>query len=529
MPHSPILALRRAAADGGSGYLASVDGKINYAELESASSRFANFLIALGVQPQDRVAAFMFNSIDYVIAWFGASKTGAIWAPVNTAYTGQWLHYQLSDSEPRVILIDQALLGVFQAIRADLPECIVVVRGGDGSYRSFEEFHQSSDEAPSWEPAPGDTSHLIYTSGTTGRSKGCIISHNYLCNYSRLGLQNIPREPGEVLWTPLPLFHLAGTGHLLSTIVIRGRGYFAPQFSVATFWDEIEATKAQFIPTLGIAATLLASAPDTDASKRCIGQVRVLTGATSAAVQKTLMSRFGVKQAHVSALGQSEGAFLTTLRDNPYKEGSCGLATDSFDIRVVDENDNELPRGVVGELVYRPRAPFVMCSGYWRNPAATAAKCRNLWWHSGDFVALDEEGYVFFADRGDDRLRRSGENVSSFELEHLFSQHPAIALPAVHAVPSTLGEDEIKLTATLRAGGSVGEEELWLWAGERMPRFAVPRYIEFRDELPKNPVGKILKYNLRADGVTETTWDARKRLGGKVRRFADVLDWKHDD
>ncbi|MBS3929404.1 MAG: AMP-binding protein [Sphingomonadales bacterium] len=509
MLHSPILLLRKAAAGGGDGFLASGTEKISYPDLDRESERFANFLIELGVAPGDRVAAFMFNSTSFIVAWFGTSKAGAIWAPVNTSYTGEWLRYQLSDSEPRVVLVDEELLATFEAKPVDLGEAVVIVRGTGGSYRRFDEYQDYSDTPNGWEPAPGDPSHLIYTSGTTGRSKGCVISHNYLCNYSRLGLQNVPRDAAETLWTPLPLFHLAGTGHLISTISIAGKGHFAPRFSLSTFWDEIEASGAKFVPTLGTAATLIATAPDCEAAARCHGQVRFLSGAASVDVQELLKERFGIQKTYVGALGQSEGGFLTTLRDLPYRPGTCGVATDSFDLRVVDEWDREIPRGEVGELVYRPKAPFVMCSGYWRNGGASADKTRNLWWHSGDFVRMDEDGYVYFADRGDDRLRKSGENVSSFELENLFSQHPAVAVPAVHAVPSELGEDEIKLTVVLRAEAKIDERALWSWASERMPRFAVPRFIEFRNDLPRNPVGKILKYQLRQDGVTKATWDAR--------------------
>lgn len=509
MPHSPILLLRRAAATSTDGFLASGGERMSFQELDEESERFANFLIGKGLKPGDRVAAFMFNSMGFILSWFGASKAGAIWAPINTAYTGEWLRFQLVDCDPALVLIDEELLGTFEANEVRLGDVPIVVRGAHGKYLSFDDYKTCSAEPNGWDPTPGDPSHLIYTSGTTGRSKGCVISHNYLCNYSRLGLQNAPRSADEVLWSALPLFHLAGTGHLLSTISIGGQGHFAARFSLSTFWDEIKETGARFVPTLGTAANLIATASDCDAAKACFGQVRFLSGATAPEIIAKLHKRFGITDGRLGALGQSEGGFLTTLRGLPDRPGTCGVVTDSFDVCVVDENDNEVPYGEVGELVYRPKAPFVMFSGYWRNPDATAAKCRNLWWHSGDLVRMDADGYVYFADRGDDRLRKSGENVSSYELENLFSQHPAVAVPAIHAVPSDLSEDEIKLTVVLQAGATVMEKELWAWASERMPKFAVPRYIEFRTDIPRNPVGKILKYELRKDGVTPSTWDAR--------------------
>lgn len=509
MVASPIFALKQAAAQD-RGFIGSSDKRLGFAELDRAASRFANFLSSHGVNVGDRVAGILLNSADFIVAWLGTLKLGAVWAPVNTAFTGEWLRHQLADTDPVVIIVDEALHSAFDAIASELGSRKIIVRGG-GAGISFDDYQKASDAEPDWAPKPSDLAMLIYTSGTTGRSKGCMVSHAYLCNYSRLQLQNLSRTADDVLWTPMPLFHLAGVGHALSTIMLGGKGYLAPQFSVSTFWDEIEKAEATFVPTLGIAATLLAAAPDNDASRRCKGQVRVLTGATSPDVQATLRERFGVREAHIGAFGQTEGSFFATLRDHEPRNGSSGPATDSFDVRVVDELDNELPRGEIGEIVYRPTRPWVMFSGYWRNPEATAAKCRNLWWHSGDFGRMDEDGHIYFADRGDDRLRRSGENVSSFEVENLFAQHPAVAVPAVHAVPSELSEDEIKLSVILREGHSISEEELWGWGRARMPKFAAPRFIEFRMTLPRNPVGKILKYELRNEGVTATTWDSRSR------------------
>lgn len=509
MPHSPLLALRRAVAANATGYLASGAERISFPELEERSSRFANFLASLGVQAGHRVAAVLVNSVDVLIAWFGTNKAGAVWVPVNTGYAGEWLRHQLADSDPVVTIVEDSQLAAFEALRSQLPATTLLVRGGAPGAIGFDQYKNFPATCAHRDILPGETSLLIYTSGTTGRSKGCIVSHNYICNYARLGLENVPRGAEEVLWTPLPLAHLAGLGYVVSTLMLGGRSHFAPRFSVSTFWDEIERSGAHIVPTLGIAATLLAAAPDCAAAARCHGQLRVLTGAVSPEVRATLAARFGVKQTYVGAFGQSEGGFVTTLRDKPFREGSSGLATDSFEIMIVDAADRPLPPNEVGELVYRPRQPYVMSDGYWNNPAATAGKSRNLWWHSGDFGKLDESGYFYFTDRGDDRLRRSGENVSSVEVEEIFACHPAVAVVAAHAVSSELGEDEIKVTVVLRGDAEIAEADLWLWAKPQMPKFALPRFIELRPELPRNPTGKILKHALRAEGVTQRTWDSR--------------------
>jgi crotonobetaine/carnitine-CoA ligase len=183
---------------------------------------------------------------------------------------------------------------------------------------------------------------------------------------------------------------------------------------------------------------------------------------------------------------------------------------DTFDVRIFDDNDEEVEPGAVGEIVVRPKRPDVMFSGYWNNPEATAKSWRNLWHHMGDNARLDAHGNFFFVDRSKDVIRRRGENISSFEMEGIFNQHPAIAEAAIHAVPSEHMEDDVKATVVLRPGALLREAELAEWASSRVPRFALPRYVEFVGELPKNASGRVLKFQLREKGVGALTWDREK-------------------
>jgi crotonobetaine/carnitine-CoA ligase len=193
--------------------------------------------------------------------------------------------------------------------------------------------------------------------------------------------------------------------------------------------------------------------------------------------------------------------------DQPAPPGSSGRRNDDFDVRIFDEHDNELPAGEAGEIVVRPKRPHVMFEGYWNRPEATAALTRNLWFHTGDIGKFDSDGFFYFVDRKKDYLRRRGENISSFEMETAFLAHPEISEVAVHAVLSDVTEDDVKVTAVLEPGSTLTEEQLCRWSVDRLPYFAVPRYIEFRQALPKNPVGRVLKYVLRDEGATAATWD----------------------
>lgn len=514
-PCSPIVALRLAVERSAPGYFSGYDGRISFADLDQRSNQFANFLAQCKINAGDRVAALMDNSIASIIAMLGTIKLGAIWAPINTSFRGEWLRHQLTDSDPSILIVDETYLEALVAAHESvLSRCQVLLHvTGDAApqptakTRDFAQYCLAPTSGSIYEPKPADISHLIYTSGTTGRSKGCLVSHNYLCNYARLLYQNAPRLRHEVLYSPLPLFHLAATAHLVLNLVLGAPAHFARRFSVSGFWDEVERTQASYIHLMGTMATMVVAAPDTDAAHRCYGKVRVLASAWSTETACKLKERFGIGLSDLRMFGQTEASLLTTLRDHPLREGTIGMPTDSFDVRVVDSFDAELSRGQVGEIVYRPLKPDVMFSGYWRNREASWAKCRNLWWHSGDFGWQDDDGYAYFSDRGDDRLRHGGENISSFEMEQQFLKHPDLSAVAVHAVPCELGEDEVKVVAVLRPGARLSQEELWAWAVPNLPRFALPRYIEFRTDLPRNPTGKVLKYQLRKEGVTPGTWD----------------------
>ena len=229
--------------------------------------------------------------------------------------------------------------------------------------------------------------------------------------------------------------------------------------------------------------------------------------------------RFGVEYLNSFAYGQSEGVRLSMSRfgepDPP--ETSCGpIAQESFEVVILDEEDHILPDGQVGEIAFRPRRPHVMFGGYWRRPDDTAAAWRNLWMHTGDLGKI-EEGYLFFVDRKKDYLRSRGENISSFEVERAFLRHPEVAQVAAHPISAGVAEDCLKVTAVLAAGSALTEEALCRWALDHVPYFAVPRYIEFRDELATTPTGKIMKFRLREEGLTTSTWD-REAAGIVVRR-----------
>ncbi|BAN48540.1 AMP-binding protein [Metapseudomonas resinovorans] len=515
--------VRRAAREHGERPFLDVQGDVySFAAIQRESCRLANGLAALGVVKGQTVVTILDNNADAVLLWFALNKLGAISVPVNTALKGDFLRHQIADATAAMVIAETEYAERIALVKDELPHLRHIAYRGAApeadlsgkTLISLEALRSDDASDPQVEVIPSDLTMLIYTGGTTGPSKGCMISHNNACNEARQIIEAHGRTPESITWTPLPLFHLNATvTTVLCNLMIGARSVIYPRFSVSGFWADIERSGANEANLLATMAPLLAEAPESDAMKRCHGQLdKVYSAPFTAEVQQRWRERFGVRHTVGGAgFGLTECAIVTMLPFGaPVKPGCAGRRCDSFDIRVVDDNDVELPYGSPGELIVRPLKPHVMFEGYWNRPADTLKVMRNMWFHTGDIGKMDEDGYFFFLDRKKDYMRRGGENISGFEMERSFGAHPEIEEVAVHAVFSELSEDEVKVTAVLREGSMLREEDLCRWAIDRVPYYAVPRFIEFRTSLPRSPVGRILKYQLRDDGVTPQTWDRVK-------------------
>ena len=280
---------------------------------------------------------------------------------------------------------------------------------------------------------------------------------------------------------------------MVPALINGGRIAFGPRFSPATYWDEVRRAKADLAHGIFSMVPILLKQPerpddaDQPARKFYFAQA-----------SEAFEARFNCRI--IEVYGATETGIVTaTPWDGPRKLLSCGKPnTDTFDMIIANERDEPVPAGTVGEVLVRPKHPFSMLTAYYNNPEATVEAFRNLWFHTGDNARMDEDGYVFFVDRKKDAIRRRGENISSSEVETTLNKHPAILECAVVAAPSEMGEDEVKAVVVLRPGASATAEELWTFCEAEMPRFWVPRYIEFRDAMPKTPSQKIQKYLLRS-------------------------------
>jgi carnitine-CoA ligase len=507
----------RLAGDRDGPYLDFEGVEYSAGRMDDESNRFANALADLGVGRGDRVATLLENSPEQVVSFFAALKLGAIQVPINTAYKGNFLHHQLADSAARVVVVQGDFAGRVAEIADSLPDLVAAIVVDEPAEQvtsvPAQDWATTLAKAPGTAPPdagvrPSDLACFIYTAGTTGPSKGCMLPQNYIVALADQITRAWQRRADDVVLTPLPLFHFnAISVCVVGTLLAGGRASIARRFSVSRFWPEVQRTGATMVSMLGSLAILIADAPDHEQQRA--HKLRLCAAAPMPpATDKIWRERFGCAT-FSGGYGLTEASLISMLPAGEVnKPGAAGKPNDhDFDVRLVDDDDIEVPVGETGEIVCRPKAPNLMFAGYWQRPEETLAVLRNLWFHTGDLGRLDTDGFLYFVDRKKDYLRRRGENISSFEMEKIFHGHDAILDVAVHSVPSEQGEDEVKVTVVLQPDLDLTEQELCEWAVDRVPYFAVPRYIELRQDLPRNPVGRVLKYELRDDGVTEATWD----------------------
>jgi len=499
---------------------------LSYADLIAESNAIARGLRALGIGRGDVVATLAENSADQILLQFACARISAVEVMLNTAYRASFLTHQLNVSGARVIVVDHELLPAVLDVLDELASLEhIVVRGGPGepprrdriAVSSMAELrsHSRAQLTDVADPRWTDASTIAFTSGTTGLSKGAVLSQNYLCSFARIESMIWYRGPDDTFYSCGPLFHLAAKGIGVLGSIYRGvRCVQDARFSVSQYWDRIREENCNVTLMLGSMAMLLWTREPSPQEQI---ETVVCIPAPPPLLQDAMAARWGCK--FESNYGLSEAAPVTRSgRDIPLRPGSSGqVVTEFFDVRIFDDDDVELPSGEVGEVVIRAKAPHVMFDGYYRNPEATLEKYRNLWFHTGDLGRVDEDGYFYFVDRKDDYLRRRGENISSYEVEAGIARHPDVIEAAVVGAESELLEQEVRAVVVLREGADLDAAQLTRFCIEHLPYFAVPRYLEFVDDLPRTPSGKVEKHKLRAQG-TDRSWDREKAgivLSGK--------------
>jgi crotonobetaine/carnitine-CoA ligase len=489
-----------------------------YADVVDVVARTAGTLAAAGIRRGDRVAMMCENRVELLDLILGCAWLGAIAVPVNTALRGAQLRHVLENSGARTIAMDSALLDVLA--HAGRPDALEEVWALDGvpervpaGYRVVPP-PEAAEPVPPAPSGPGDTLAILYTSGTTGPSKGVCCPHAQFYWWGMHVSEWLQIRSGDVLYTCLPLFHTNALNAFTQALVSGASYVIGPRFSASRFWARAAEEGADVTYLLGAMVNILCAQPPSEADRA--HRVRVaLAPATPPRLVEPFRERFGTDL--VEGYGSTETNAVIGQRAGSGRIGGMGRVIDGFEALVVDEYDRPRPAGEAGELVLRHREPYAFATGYWRMPEKTVEAWRNLWFHTGDRVVRDADGSFRFVDRLKDAIRRRGENISSFEVEQVLIEHPAVATVAVFAVPSEMSEDEVMAAVVPEEGMSVDPVELIRHCEPRLAYFAIPRFVDIVGELPLTENGKIRKAVLRERGVTAATWD-RESAGYRLAR-----------
>jgi len=492
--------------------------QLTYSQFQDQVSQTAGMFQALGVRSGDRVCLLLPNCTEFLLCWFGLSLFGAISVPVNTAYKRQETTFILNNSEAVALVTHDSLMDVAHGAVQDAPGVQhKLVVGMDTNlvdgWLSFSHAIGSAKPLSSIPTVSADAiSMLVYTSGTTGHPKGVQVTHKMYVAAGQGFAHWTNATADDRFFTCLPYFHAnvqyystMGTLAAGATLVVVGR------FSASRFWDQVRSAKATVVNFIGMMMPVLSKQPESSSDKE--NTVRLFYGSPAFAPEflEEFQERFATDI--IVGFGMTETCYGSIERIGASRmANSSGQARQHPDpsfvneIRIVDDESQEVPLGTVGEITIKN--PVLML-GYWRNEEQTQLALKDGWLHTGDLGWTDVAGFLYFVDRKKDVIRRRGENISSQEVEDVIKSHPSVVDCAVLAVPSDLGEDDVKAYVSPRPGEAVSPETVIRWCAEHLAYFKVPRYIEFRDNLPRTPSLRVRKDMLRQerDDLTQGCFD----------------------
>ena len=482
----------------------------------------ASRLRGLGVQTGDHVLSWQPNGPEAVLTWFALNYIGAVYVPMNTAYKGMLLENLIQLSDAELMICNAAYIDRLHHIDSGRKLSDIVVVGDASHPLTGYQFHpgtslfvddcgDDSNDEDMRDVQPWDSMYIIFTSGTTGPSKAVLSS--YVQTYTTGAEAFDFVTAADRILVNLPLFHVSGTVLVAMAVTAGCSCVLVDGFHTDRFWSVVRKHEITMACLLSAMVPFLLKLPenesDTDHPLKHVVTVPWNQDAAALAKRHRILMR--------TSYNMTEACTPLVSDVNPDTTGTCGKPRRGMEVRVVNEHDEIVPTGTVGELIIRTDRPWAMNSGYYKDPEATARAWRNGWFHTGDAFRRDEQGNFFFVDRLTDAIRRRGENISSFEVESEVTAYPDVADAAAIPVPSDLSEDEVMIVVSPVTGKKVDPEHLFYFLEERMAHFMLPSYIRVLEELPKTPTQKVRKELLRRDGITEDTW-FRGDHGINVRR-----------
>ncbi len=492
--------------------------ELTYAGLDRRSNAIANALSSRGIEPGDTVCLFLYNSLPYVTTYLALAKLGAVAAPIDTRFTGETLSLVLSETDASTILIDSRTRHEYESVREEVPnitsEYFVGHQPPDRSYRAFETLLSAEEAAPP-DVTVSETDSLSVTfiqRYATEQPKGVLLpQYSYINTGWEVSDNLFEFDADDQLFTTLPLysiftFQLGVMGALLGDARIALSGPFDPD----RFWQQVDRHEATIILYLGRMLSVLYNQRTEHRHENNPVDLAIGHGfgfGTDETLIENFEDRFDITV--LEGYGVTQTATIATYNTpDDRRIGSSGRPVSYANVQIVDDNDWPVPTGESGEIVVRPTRPNTMLQGYRDDPEETVELCRNQWIHSGDIGYLDEDGYLHFVANRDNSIYRGriAGRISSLEIESVINSQPSVRESAVVGVENESGSEAIKAVVVPQEDADLNPVDICRHCEQQLPYLKVPRYIDIRSELPRNPSGKIRKGELRST-ARQDTWD----------------------
>ena len=511
----------RAGTQGDKPYILHEEQTISFAEFNHHTCRVVNGLRDRGAEPGDGLAILMGNCPEYYYLFNGMPRGGLYTVPINTALKGEGLKYILVHSDVKYLVVDEDLYPKIKELGPEIGkiEKIFVRRTSDTALPEnavdFAELLQAAPDEPNYQTDPNVITHLMYTSGTTGFPKGVVNRAKTDRVQGMVNMAGMLGKPDDVFYPALPLFH-ANALVITASLAMAGGVPFGldKKFSASRFWENTRRYGATQFNGIGAMIPILMKQPerpdDRDNSVRA-----VISAACPINLWEAFEKRFGLQIWEI--YGAVDGGGVMTLNMGNAPAGSIGKPLRG-EWKLVDENDEEVPAGEIGEMINKVDEGSIRTAEYYKNDEASAKKSQGGWIRSGDLFYADKDKNLYFVDRASDSMRRRGENISSFEVESIVEKYPDVMTCAAFGVPSELGEDEVMLWVKPVAGKTLDLKELIRHCVDNMAFFMIPRYIDMVEDIPRTGTLRSQKAGMKKQGVTDRTWDREKEMPDLKKR-----------
>ena len=491
------------------------DQEATYETVLQTVSKVANGFLSLGVKKGDKVAILLPNCLEFPYCWLAANMIGAVMVPVNGRFVDEEIKYILNHSEARLLVTSKEFALTIRKIQKQIPllDRIINIDNSKGDNAvPFARLLESPIDLKPIDIHADDLAVILYTSGTTGNPKGCMATQDYFLNLGDIQGKIFQLTDKDRVFTAQPFYYMDPQWNTIMVMTHNATLVFAERFSTTQFWDQIQHYKITCFYCIGSMTSFLYSMPPSDLDKQHNLRM-VQTSGIPPGIHKAWEERFNVRVYEIYASTETTADIAVTA-DMARKVGTACIGRPVYyrEAKIVDDNDVELPRGEVGEIVLK-RGKGMM-EGYYKDPEATEKAFRGGWFHSGDLGYQDEDGDFHFVGRKKDIIRRGGENISAASIEHVLMTHPIILDAAAIPVPDKIRGEEVKAYIVLKPNEDLAYEDIIGFCEENMAAFKVPRYLEFRKSLPKTPSERVQKQRLieEKSNLTEGCFD---RLAGQ--------------